>query len=59
MRNLELPTRMSPCLRLFIEALFDEVAVEHGASWRQNREFHCALHKPTEKENELANVRLQ
>ena len=50
---------MSPCLRLFIEALFDEVAVEHGASWRQNREFRSALPKPTEKENELANVRLQ
>jgi len=23
MRNLELPTRMSPCLQLFIESLFE------------------------------------
>ena len=25
MRNLELPARMSPCVRLFIELLLDEV----------------------------------
>jgi hypothetical protein len=32
---------MSPCLRRFIETLFDEVVVEHGASWRENREFEA------------------
>ena len=33
MRNLNLPAPISPCLRLFIESLFDEVDDERGASW--------------------------
>jgi len=33
MRNLELPTPMSPCLRIFIEALLSEVDDNQGASW--------------------------
>jgi len=44
MRNLELPARMSPCLRLFIESLLDEVG-EHGVARRgsQKRDFQPAL----------------
>ena len=33
MRNLELPARMSPCLRIFIASLFDEVDGNRCASW--------------------------
>jgi hypothetical protein len=33
MRNLELPARMSPCLRFFIASLFDEVDGNRCASW--------------------------
>jgi hypothetical protein len=33
MRNLELPARMSPCLRFFIASLFDEVDGNRSASW--------------------------
>ena len=36
--TFELPARMSPCLRLFIEMLFDDLDVKHGASWHQNHE---------------------
>jgi hypothetical protein len=55
MRNLELPARMSPCLQLFIESLFDEVAGNRGASWHQNHDFQSALPKATKKEEDLEN----
>jgi len=32
MRNLELPVRMSPCVRLFIESLLDDVDGNRSAS---------------------------
>jgi len=32
MTNLELPVRMSPCLRLFIESLLDDVDGNRSAS---------------------------
>lgn len=57
--NLELPGRISPCLRLFIETLFDEVDVKHDASWQQNHEFQPALSKAIKKEEELANDMFQ
>ena len=33
MKNLELPTPMSPCLRIFIETLLDEADDNRFASW--------------------------
>jgi hypothetical protein len=38
MRNLELPARMSPCLRLFIESLLDEVD-EHRVARRESQKY--------------------
>jgi len=46
--TLELPARISPCLRLFIEMLFEEVDVKHGASWHQNHEVQSAIPKAIE-----------
>jgi hypothetical protein len=43
--TFELPARMSPCLRLFIEMLFDDLNVRHGASWHQNHEVPSAIQK--------------
>ena len=34
--NLRLPAQMSPCLRLFIDSLFDDVSVKRGALLYQN-----------------------
>jgi hypothetical protein len=45
MGTLELPARMSPCLRLFIEILFDEVDVKRSASWHQNHEIQSTTPK--------------
>ena len=44
--TLELPARISPCLRLFIDSLFDEVGVKRGASLYQKRAAQPALPKP-------------
>ena len=55
MRNLELPARMSPCLRLFIESLLDEGDVKRAASWHQNHEVQSAIPKTTQTEEALAN----
>ncbi len=56
MRNLELPARMSPCVRLFIESLVDEVDEHLVAPWPQNREFQPALSKAI-KRKELSQDR--
>jgi hypothetical protein len=45
MGTLELPARMSPCLRLFIEILFDEVDLKRSASWHQNHEIQSTTPK--------------
>jgi hypothetical protein len=50
--NLELPAQLSPCLRLFIERLFDEVGVKHGASWHQNSKFQPALPRAIRQKDE-------
>jgi len=41
--TLELPARISPCLRLFIEMLFEEADVKHGVSWHQTHEVQSAI----------------
>ena len=41
--TLELPARISPCLRLFIEMLFEEVDVKQGVSWHQNHKVLSAI----------------
>jgi hypothetical protein len=43
MRNLELPARMSPCLRFFIASLFDEVDGNRCASWVSEARVSNAL----------------
>ena len=43
MRNLELPARMSPCLRFFIASLFDEVDGNRCASWDSEARVSNAL----------------
>lgn len=48
--SLELPTRISPCLRLFIEMLFEEVDLKHGALRHQNDEIQSAIPKAIHKE---------
>ena len=54
--NLGLPAQMSPCLRLFIDSLFDDVGVKHGASPYQKREAQPALPKPMRAEGGDANA---
>lgn len=51
--TLELSTRISPCLRLFIEMLFDELDVNRTESWHQNHEVQSAI--PIQAEEALAN----
>ncbi len=41
MRNLELPTPISPCLRIFIESLLDESTATVPRRAYQKRELHC------------------
>ena len=53
--TLELPAQMSPCLRLFIDSLFDDVGVKHGTSLYQKREAQPALPKPLRAEGGDAN----
>ena len=53
--TLELPVRISPCLRLFIEMLFEEADVKHGVSWHQTREIQSAIPKAIQTEEALAN----
>jgi hypothetical protein len=48
--TLELPAQISPCLRLFIEMLFDDIGVKHGASLYQKREVQPALLNPIRAE---------
>ena len=48
--TLELPAQMSPCLRLFIDSLFDDVGVKSGASLYQKRAAQPALPKPLRAE---------
>jgi len=50
--NLELPSRMSSCVRFFIETLLDETGVRQGASWRQGHEPQSAFPKVTKKKEE-------
>jgi hypothetical protein len=47
---------MSPCLRLFIDSLFNDVGVKHGASLYQKREAQPALPKPMRAEGGDANA---
>jgi hypothetical protein len=47
---------MSPCLRLFIDSLFDDVGVKRGASPYQKREAQPALPKPLRAEDGNANA---
>ena len=56
---LELPARISPCLRLFIEMLFEEVDVKHGVSWHQNHEVQSATPKTIQTEEMLTNEMLR
>jgi len=56
LENLGLPAQMSPCLRLFIDSLFDEVGVKRGASPYQKREAQPALPKPLRAEGGNANA---
>jgi hypothetical protein len=59
MRNLELPARMSPCLRLFVESLLDEVDEHHIARrGSQKRDFQPALSRAI-KGKELSEDRQQ
>ena len=53
--TLELPAQMSPCLRLFIDSLFDDVGVKSGASLYQKRAAQPALPKPLRAEGGDAN----
>jgi hypothetical protein len=53
--TLELPARISPCLRFFIEILFEEVDVKHGASWHQNHDVQSAISNAIQSEEALAN----
>jgi acetyl esterase/lipase len=55
MGTLELPTRISPCLRLFIDSLFDDVGVKRGASLYQNHNSQPAIPKAIQTEGALAN----
>ena len=48
--TLELPAQMSPCLRLFIDSLFDDVGVKSGTSLYQKRAAQPALPKPLRAE---------
>ena len=52
--TLELPARISPCLRLFIEVLFEEVDVKHGGSWHRNHEVQSAIPEAIQTEAALA-----
>jgi hypothetical protein len=54
--NLGLPDQMSPCLRLFIDSLFDDVGVKRSASLYQKREAQPALPKPLRAEGGDANA---
>ena len=54
-RTLKLPAPVSPCLRFFIEMLFEEVDGEHAASWHQNHDLQSALPKAIQTEETLAN----
>jgi hypothetical protein len=51
MRNLELPARMSPCLRIFIASLFDEVDGNRCASWVSEGRVSNALSGAIREEN--------
>lgn len=53
--TLESPTRISPCLRLFIITLFEEVDVKQGASWHQNHEAESATPMTIQTGEALAN----
>jgi hypothetical protein len=41
---------MSPCLRTFIEMLFDEAELMRGALWHDSQRFQSALPKAIKKE---------
>ena len=47
--NIKLPTSISPCLRLFIESLFNEGNVECEASLHQTQGFQSSLSQATNK----------
>jgi hypothetical protein len=54
--NLELPAQMSPCLRLFIDSLFDDVGVKRSASLYQMQAAQPALPKRMRAEGGDANA---
>jgi hypothetical protein len=54
--TLELPDQMSPCLRLFIDSLFDDVGVKRGAAAYQKRAAQPALPRPLRAEGGNANA---
>ena len=53
-RNTKLSVPMSPCLRLFIESLLNEVDLKSIALWHQTSEFQPPLLKVLKPEHELA-----
>ena len=53
--NLELPVRMSSCLRLFIETLFEEGNVRQSTSWLECNELQSELTRAIPQEEELVN----
>jgi hypothetical protein len=54
--TLALPARMSPCLRLFIEMLFEEVDAKHGTSWHLNRGSHSAISNAIQTREALTKI---
>ena len=56
LENLGLPVQMSPCLRLFIDSLFDDVGVKRGAAAYQKRAAQPALPRPPRAEGGNANA---
>lgn len=43
MRNVELTVPVSPCLRIFIESLFDEIQFNRGTPWVSEARASTAL----------------
>ena len=57
--TLELPARVSPCLRLFIEMLLEGVDLKHGVSWHQTHEVQSAIPEAIHTKEALANDTFQ
>jgi hypothetical protein len=54
-KTLELPARISPCLRLFIETLFEKADLKHSASWHPSHEVQSAVPKAIQRGESLPN----